>query len=362
MNKSLFFFSVNRHQKQYFDSLLNTIKHNDNGISFHKRQLKSIVPSFIFDKYDLDLAYSASDIRIKYFKNKTGRTASRLRAILYFISSMFFLLKVKKLLATNDFDLIVLWNDMKWHQLIIRKLAVRSAIKTAFFENGALPNTVTLDPVGVNFNNSIPRNRSYYEADITNGHDLICSTLTNSLNSYIFVPFQVDYDTQIISHSPWVENMDGLYSTLRNLVRTLPENIKIYVKEHPSSSRCYHHLHDIDNRIEFKNNINTEELINNAELVLTINSTVGLESIIKNKPVIVLGNAFYCIDGLCLHAENEEQLIHQVEKFHYPDSVVLNNFMRFLSKEYYVAGNWRLPEEEHVRAVQARLYSFLGEC
>jgi len=105
MNKSLFFFSVNRHQKQYFDSLLNTIKHNDNGISFHKRQLKSIVPSFIFDKYDLDLAYSASDIRIKYFKNKTGRTASRLRAILYFISSMFFLLKVKKFLD-DEFKVI----------------------------------------------------------------------------------------------------------------------------------------------------------------------------------------------------------------------------------------------------------------
>lgn len=364
MNKSFFFFSVNRHQKRYFDSLLSAIKSDDKAISYHKRQLLFILPFFKFDKYDLSLARNSADIRRQYYKNKTGHNSSYLRGVLYLLSSMLFVLKVKKILSVNHNDLIVLWNDMKWHQLIVRKLAGKQGIRTAFFENGALPNTVTLDSTGVNFNNSIPRARAYYASKITEEKPTpsVISTISDSEESYIFVPFQVDYDTQIISHSPWIEDMDNLYRILKNLVRNLPENIKVYVKEHPSSSRCYDYLHHLDNRIEFKNEVNTKELIEKAKLVLTINSTVGLEAIIENKPVIVLGNAFYCIDGLCLQAQNEEDLLNKVMGHTYPDSMIRTNFIKFLVDEYYVSGQWKLPTEEHFNAVWKRLYDFMDEC
>ena len=40
-------------------------------------------------------------------------------------------------------------------------------------------------------------------------------------------------------------------------------------------------------------NSNTFELIQNARIVITINSTVGLEALILNKYVIFLGDTFY---------------------------------------------------------------------
>ena len=362
MNKNILFFSVNRHQKQYFDSLLSAVNENDNGTSLHKRQLLSVMPSFLFDKTDISIIKETNYIRQRYFENKTGRETNIIFRLLYVFSSILFLLKIKKLLATNKFDIIVLWNDMKWHQLIIKKLATKSGIKTAFFENGTLPNTVTFDKKGVNYNNSIPKNREFY---LERASDKEISTapailkFSNTKEGYVFVPFQVDYDTQIISHSPWVKNMDEFYYALQQIVRTLPNNITIYVKEHPASARCYKHLHNKDKRIEFKNDVATDVLMDDAELVITINSTVGLESIIKNKPVIVLGNAFYCIDGICQYAKSVQELIQKVQTASYPNQIVLKKFISYLSNQYYIPGNWRKPTKEHIASIKSRLYEYL---
>jgi capsular polysaccharide export protein len=357
MSKKILFFSVNRHQKQYFDSLLSSIKSTDQGVSFHKRQLLSVIPLFSFNKEEISLIGEVNLIRKQYYKNKNGHNPSALILMTYFFSSMLFLLKIKKLLIINNFDFVVLWNDMKWHQVIVKKLAAKQGLKTAFFENGTLPNTVTFDAKGVNFNNSVPKERSYYVGGAVK--NLAIMELPTSRSAYIFVPFQVDYDTQIISHSPWIQDMDEFYRVLQNLVRKLPENIKIYVKEHPASSRCYQYLHSRDSRIEFKNSMETESLMNNAEMVITINSTVGLESIIKNKPVISLGNAFYSIEGLCQRANSEIELIEKVKNYSYPDENVIQNFMDYLSSDYYVVGNWKSPTQEHIDAIQSRLYEYI---
>lgn len=365
MNKNILFFSVNRHQKIYFDYLLATVKAEDNGLSLHQRELVSTFPDLYISPADLKLVREICSIRAQYSENKSGMKASKFKRILYFITSMFFLLKIKKLLSNNNFDIILLWNDMKWHQAIIKNIAAKQHIKTAFFENGALPNTVTFDNKGVNYNNSVPRNREFY---LTNGlvgeHQLSDPAVlempcTNT--GYIFAPFQVDYDTQIISHSPWLNNMEEFYYLLETLVKSLPEGMKIYVKEHPASSRCYQHLGHVNSRIEFKNDNDTAELITNAELIITINSTVGLEGIVKNKPVVVLGNAFYSIDGLCCHAENEQELLNKVQKRLHPDSIVRSSFLYYLSNEYYVRGNWRSPTKEHLEAIGNRLYGYLQQ-
>lgn len=362
MNKNILFFSVNRHQKKYFDSLLGAVNDDDHGMSLHKRQLLSVVPFFSLDKSDVLTLRQVNNIRRQYFKNKTGHTASVILRLLYVLSSALFLLKVKKLMRLRKFDIVVLWNDMKWHQLIIKELANKNGIKTAFFENGTLPNTVTFDDKGVNYNNSVPRSREFYlELDSNKITSVIPDVLDlfNTDSGYIFVPFQVDYDTQIISHSPWVRDMEEFYTVLQQLIGTLPHNIKIYVKEHPASARCYQHLHFKNKRIEFKNDVATDELMNNAELVITINSTVGLESIIKNKPVIVLGNAFYTIDGICQHASNEKDLIRKVKLPFFPNQVVCKNFINYLSDQYYISGNWRKPTESHIESIKDRLYEYI---
>lgn len=64
----------------------------------------------------------------------------------------------------------------------------------------------------------------------------------------------------------------------------------VVLKEHPSSRVKYPDLaRRVSDRVIFANGNSTQELIEKADCVVTINSTVGLESILLAKPVLVLG-------------------------------------------------------------------------
>lgn len=363
MNYKVLFFSVNRHQEQYFEKLLKAIRKQDRGTLLHKRKLALRLPSLSLSKSDFLLLKEVNLMRLAYYHNKTGNKNNiiekLIRSPFYIITTALFLLRVKKLLKEQCPDLIILWNDMKWHQYVIKKLAFEFGIKTAFFENGALPNTVTFDKKGVNFNNSIPRDKKFYlDRSKEYSHINEERSLVSLEQGYIFIPFQVDYDTQIISHSPWVNNMEELYFIAERLLASLPAKVRIIIKEHPKSARNYEYLHRKNPRIIFENSKETDVLILNSEVVITVNSTVGLEGIIKDKPVLVLGNAFYAIDGLCQSVESERELVHKVLNAIGPDKITKNSFIEFL-KEYYVDGNWHEPSFQHINNIEKRIYEHL---
>lgn len=353
----ILFFATNRHQETYFRKLLEIIREGDEGILLHQRRLAWMAPVFTFRRTHLDLIKEVLTIRLSYFYNKTGRNRNLfwqiVMSVFYFLSTTLFISKMRKILSTTKIDMVVLWNDMKWHQYVIKTLAQNSSIKTIFFENGALPNTVTLDSKGVNFNNSVPRMRDYYEEV---GAINLASRKQVSINEgYIFVPFQVDYDTQIISHSPWIKNMEDFYYALERLLDSLPNTINIVIKEHPKSSRKYDYLHKKNSRITFNNTANTDDLVQNSSIVMTVNSTVGLEAIIKDKATVVLGNAFYGIDGLCQVVQSEHELVSQVLRATAPDVELKNKFIEYL-EDYYVSGDWHSPTSEYINSVEKRIY------
>ena len=363
MNYRVLFFSVNRHQEQYFKKIIKAVRNKDQGILLHKRALLWRLPSLSFGKSEFLLSKEVNRMRLTYSHNKTGKKNNIVDTLIWtpihIITTALFLLKVKNLLREQRPDLIILWNDMKWHQYVIKKLAIDLGIKTSFFENGTLPNTVTFDRKGVNFNNSIPRDKKFYldrskeNSDIDKEHSLV--TLDKG---YIFIPFQVDYDTQIISHSPWVKNMEELYFIAERLLASLPEKVKIIIKEHPKSARSYEYLHSRNPRIVFENTKETDVLVLDSKIVITLNSTVGLESVLKDKPVLVLGNAFYAIEGLCQSVKNEEELAYKVLNASAPYKIIKNSFIEYL-KEYYVEGNWHQPSSQHINNIEKRIYEYL---
>ena len=368
MNKKIIFFSVNRHQKAYFDHILASVKKEDIGVSIHRRSLFRNFPSLKCSEGDINLVHEALNIRMGHYYNKTGKRLGVIQQALIkglcFLTTLYFTLKLKKFITAQNVDIILLWNDMKWRQFIIKNLAKSHGVQTAFFENGTLPNTVTLDPKGVNYNNSLPRDNEYYlnkysTEEINDKTRASLLRVPDLSSGYIFVPFQVDYDSQIISHSPWIKNMEYFYQVLERLVTNLPEGLKLIIKEHPASARCYQYLHNRNPRIEFMNAEDTGVLISNANLVITINSTVGLEGIIQDKPVLVLGNAFYAIKGLCCHVEQEADLLGKLQELSYPMKGVQYAFFKYLRDDYYVQGNCKAPSLEHIEAVGKRLYEII---
>ena len=106
---------------------------------------------------------------------------------------------------------------------------------------------------------------------------------------------------------------------LFNILSEIAENLKIHIifKEHPSSKKDYPNLHKIASHLEyvdFANGYPTQELIEKSEAVITINSSVGVESLLFNKKVITLGNAFYNIEGIVKNAKDKEELIEILKK------------------------------------------------
>ena len=133
-------------------------------------------------------------------------------------------------------------------------------------------------------------------------------------------------------------------------------------KEHPSSPIRYPDLHERSGpRERFANGNDTQTLIEDADAVITVNSTVGLEAILLGKPVLVLGRAFYAIPGLTLSAEGPEELaeaLHRLSDWK-PDPVLRRKFLDYLSQDYCVPGSWREPDRAHWRAVEARVRGYL---
>ena len=92
--------------------------------------------------------------------------------------------------------------------------------------------------------------------------------------------------------------------------------------------------------------------------MITINSTVGLESLLLDKKVLTLGLACYNIDELVLHASDQATLIKCLEKLQngwQSNSILRDKFFTYLKHVYCLPGVWKECTTEHVEAVEKRL-------
>lgn len=109
--------------------------------------------------------------------------------------------------------------------------------------------------------------------------------------------------------------------------------LTVVFKEHPSSRETYPELHErTHERLLFANGNATQQLIESSQFVVTLNSTVGLESLLLGKPVLTLGQAFFNIEGLVMHADNAEQVVELARAFpQWPlDERLRRNFLHYL--------------------------------
>ncbi|MEG3767565.1 capsular biosynthesis protein [Alteromonas sp. 14N.309.X.WAT.G.H12] len=283
-----------------------------------------------------------------------------------------------QLFENHPCETVVLWNGMKQPNRTPYIVAKAAGKKTQLFENGLLPNTTVLDPKGVNAVNSLPRSADFYlnwtgDVDYTEKQLVVRKPHKNrkatggevtTPERYIFVPFQVPNDTQIVCHSPWVPDMEAFYERLEsalNYLKKQPEwtPFTFVIKEHPSWPKSFTHLHDKNPEIIFANNNNTQDLIEHSLAVMTINSTVGIEALLLNKNVITLGNAFFNIDGLvhhchCQQALNQALLTIDQQKVNVE---LVQKFLAYIKQEYSLPQSWNnlTKPELHMEAVKKRL-------
>lgn len=207
-------------------------------------------------------------------------------------------------------DLIFMWNGQLAKEKEIAEKCRQQGTPIYFMELGWLPqmNTFYFDRKGVNYGSTLTdwqyeplsdEDKKYVNAKLVYYHQKIARfTGLKFEDDFVFVPLQVNNDSQIKIYSPHIKNMQQLIDIV---VKYVPG--KIIFKKHPKDdpgelkfpARC-----------ELYSSGTTHDFLTQCKYVVTINSTVGVEALTYNLPVITLGQAFY--EKLAFPATKVEQM------------------------------------------------------
>jgi len=234
---------------------------------------------------------------------------------------------------------------------------IKSNHARVYIENGFFPNTLQVDALGVNAANSLPREADFYlNLPSYNVEELPTKVQVRKLkisydvvelpDDYIFFPFQIPSDQQIRVHSRWIKTMDDFLDIIIEFAVRYPDK-NFVIKEHPSFKQSLIGKKPLRKNILFANGNSTEELIKNARLVVTLNSTVGIEALLFGTPVITLADACYNIDGLVRNASNSEQLNNLIMDVGWlPNERLRLQFLGYVWNEYLLHGYFdNLPSD-----------------
>lgn len=369
------FFATRKIQKTYFSKLATLIP--GSKVIYYK---DCLIPGFTRIPYKdinniVKLLIAEKQNHPRY-RNKTAGYWFLFKCLKLVEACWLYLVYYREL-SRGQYSCIVIWNGLKYRQCIIDRAAISLNFQRLFMENGLLPGFTTLDPKGINYINSVPRDPKLFlqlhnqdfQVDCLNKKGLEKPRSEALPENYIFIPFQVNTDSQVIRFSPWIKEMFSLVEEIACITETMSENSPVFVlKPHPACPQDYSSLFskyaDHPNiRFITSDESSTEELIRHSNAVITINSTVGIEALIMEKPVIVLGQAFYSMEGLTLSASDSEQLrkaISAVTNWK-PNRRLLNNFFSYLAREYQLPGRWQDATDEHLQHAAERIITLASD-
>jgi len=265
-------------------------------------------------------------------------------------------------------EVTIIYNGSVSPEAVLDQIAVAQDLPRVYVEAGFFPRTLQIDPLGLNGANTVPRDPSFYSSA---QQDFAAGGLPDALNTratkpkpgqaielqpgYVFVAFQVPSDMQITRHSPWIPDMEAFLDAILQAAERIPDDVFV-IKEHPSFKRSVQGLRPAHPRVIFANHNVTSELIDESRAVITINSTVGIEALLLDKPVITLGRACYNIEGLVLHADGPDALTDAIDRSRawHPDPHLRRQFLGYLWNHYLLHGSYEAPPNELAAELRRR--------
>lgn len=269
--------------------------------------------------------------------------------ILNFISGN----KINKILFPNPYA-----NEKR---LKIYNFIKNKNMKFICFDRGALPDSWFFDNNGFNYDSSSYNEKKWnknltneqilstkkYIENIINENNFLEKQGSKNLNflekkfkflnkKIIFVPLQVQDDSVIkyFTYKPF--SYDNFLNIVDNLAQRLKGTHIFLVKKHPLSLKINKKIYKNLNFV--KNNTNIIDLISLCDVVLTLNSGVGLYAMIMNKPCITCANAFYNFKNINYKASDEHELFTLLNKNLEVDYDKVVKFIYFLKNDFYSYG------------------------
>jgi predicted glycosyltransferase involved in capsule biosynthesis len=149
----------------------------------------------------------------------------------------------------------------------------------------------------------------------------------------IFVPFQQPNDTVISYFSGPIKNFENFHQVICTLSAELGDGWRVIYKKHPVENE----LKKVDDAI-CADDYNTYDLIEIADALVLINSGVGIYGMMFNKPVYIMGEAWYGIDNVNVAVENSSALAILIQRGLTPDEQLVERFIYYLRYEFYLFG------------------------
>lgn len=370
-NRKTLFFAAASTQRRYFETVVITLK-NSSSIWY-----KSIpFWPFTFLNHPALATIIAGELRKS--ANIKGQPEIKLirwgHRLLLAIYARHLLARYSRYLQNAAPEVSVVWNGLKFRQEIWCLAANNLNIKLHYMENGLIAGYTTLDAQGVNFGNSLPRDAEFYRQYAIQ-QNLKVSTDALPLRNepfkditslptgrYVFIPLQVNGDSQIVRYSPWVQNMAHLSDIV---IECLPVfnalNLNVVIKPHP---KCSTPNQGIIKKLKAQGisvvtDVDSKTLVANAEAVMTVNSTVGLEALQAGVKTIVMGEAFYNMPSMTFEARSTDELKSRLKQLAnwQPDELAIVGLFEYMAQHYQVKGEWREANAEHLTVLQDKLLS-----
>ncbi len=170
---------------------------------------------------------------------------------------------------------------------------------------------------------------------------------------FIFFPLQVNSDTQIILNSPY----NSMYEAIEDVLPALKSTgYKIIIKEHPLEVEPVDYSSFTNGeQVILTRKASLDELILHSEFVVNINSSVGLQSIAKNKKVLVLGDSFYNNAPSALNYQTiSKDLKEEMKSVRVDEDLILKYIHHFKGK-IFIPGHFYTPDVPFLERIRNRL-------
>jgi capsular polysaccharide export protein len=195
-----------------------------------------------------------------------------------------------------EIDLLFCWRGLHQKELPLIEQCRKQGTAIYFSEMGWFPQVSTLyfDRKGINYGSTITdwkyepltkEQEQELNAHLANYHQCIAKTTGIKKDDFVFVPFQVESDSQLWYYSPRFKKMQELVDYVSEYIPG-----RIIFKKHPKGT--YGEI-KIPSHCELVETGTTHDYLTQCRYCVTINSTVGLEAMTYMKPVVTLGQSFY---------------------------------------------------------------------
>lgn len=268
---------------------------------------------------------------------------------------------------THPDAVAVAWNGLTGTRRAWMAAAQDTGTPRIYMERAPLPGRVTVDHAGINQINALPRDISFYRAwaetepdgrgdgwrrlktmltarppktrsDVGQGaaEDGLADT------PFVFCPLQVPDDTQIKLFGGWVKDMRRFIDVLELAAGALPDGWHLRFKEHPSSKipleeALAQAVAAQPGKIVVDNGTDTFQQVAASRAVVTLNSSVGLQAFWFDRPVLVLGEAFFRMPELVTPVDSVTALFRSFADIAHLtyDAGARDVFMNYLDRVYY---------------------------